>query len=148
MIEIVKKCAMLLKEHASQKNVSIVLELPAQAQSINADVSKIEQVLINLISNAIKYNKPEEGKVFVTLKDTQANFEIIIKDTGIGIPEDALDRIFEKFYRVDTSLTYQVSGTGLGLAIVKHIIDLHGGKIFVESALNEGSKFIVTLPKY
>lgn len=148
IIEIVKKCAMLLKEHAAQKNVSIVLELPAQAQSINIDISKFEQVLINLISNSIKYNKPEDGKVFVTLKDTQNNFEITIKDTGIGIPEEALDKIFEKFYRVDTSLTYQVSGTGLGLAIVKHIIDLHGGKIFVESVLNEGSKFTVTLPKY
>lgn len=145
--EIVKKCALLVKELAAQKGVAISVELPQQASIIRCDASKIEQVVINLLSNSIKYNKPEGGKVEVSLKEGRSTFELVIKDTGIGIPKEACDKIFEKFYRVDSSLTYQVSGTGLGLAIVKHIIDKHNGKISVESALNAGSRFIVTLPK-
>ncbi|HOD42019.1 MAG TPA: ATP-binding protein [Candidatus Wallbacteria bacterium] len=145
--EIVKKCALLVKELAGQKGVSISVEIPQQASNISCDASKIEQVIINLLSNAIKYNKPEGGKVDVSLKENKSNFEIVIKDTGIGMPKEALGKIFEKFFRVDSSLTYQVSGTGLGLAIVKHIIEKHNGQITVESAINAGSKFTVTLPK-
>ena len=147
LAEIVKKCALLVKEMASQKGVSITVELPQQSSSVKCDASKIEQVVINLLSNSIKYNKPEGGKVDVSLKENRSTFELMIRDTGIGIPKEACDKIFEKFYRVDSSLTYQVSGTGLGLAIVKHIIDKHNGKITVESTINAGSKFMVTLPK-
>ncbi len=147
LAEILKKSAMLLKELASRTAVSILIELPQDVSKFSGDASKIEQVVINLISNAIKYNKPEGGKVTVSLRELPNKFEIIIKDTGIGIPPEAVDKIFDKFYRVDSSLTYQVSGTGLGLAIVKHIIDLHGGQITVESQVNTGSKFIITLPK-
>jgi len=146
--ELIKKCAMLLKEHAGQKNISLRIELPASVEPAMVDSSKIEQVLINLISNAIKYNKPDGGEVFISLRQLQAKFEIVVRDTGIGIPKDSTEKIFEKFFRVDSSLTYQVSGTGLGLAIVKHIIDLHQGQIFVESELNVGTKFTVVLPKY
>ncbi len=145
--DIVKKCAMLVKELASQKGVSISVEIPQQAAPIKCDASKIEQVIINLLSNSIKYNKPEGGKVDISLKENKSNFEMVIKDTGIGMPKEAHGKIFEKFFRVDSSLTYQVSGTGLGLAIVKHIIDKHNGNITVESTVNVGSKFIVTLPK-
>ncbi len=145
--DMVKKCAMLVKELAAQKGVSIAVEIPQQASPIKCDASKIEQVIINLLSNSIKYNKPEGGKVDISLKENKSNFEMIIKDTGIGMPKEALVKIFEKFFRVDSSLTYQVSGTGLGLAIVKHIIDKHNGNIVVESTVNVGSKFIVTLPK-
>ena len=145
--DIVKKCAMLVKELASQKGVSITVEIPQQAAPVKCDASKIEQVIINLLSNSIKYNKPEGGKVDISLKENKSSFEMVIKDTGIGMPKEALDKIFEKFFRVDSSLTYQVSGTGLGLAIVKHIIDKHNGTIAVESTINTGSKFIVTLPK-
>lgn len=147
LAEIVKKCALLVKEMASQKGVSITVELPQQSSLVKCDASKIEQVVINLLSNSIKYNKPEGGKVDVSLKESRSTFELMIRDTGIGIPKEACDKIFEKFYRVDSSLTYQVSGTGLGLAIVKHIIDKHNGKITVESTINAGSKFMVTLPK-
>jgi PAS domain S-box-containing protein len=147
LAEIVKKCALLVKEMASQKGVSITVELPQQSSAVKCDASKIEQVVINLLSNSIKYNKPEGGKVDVSLKENRGSFELMIRDTGIGIPKESCDKIFEKFYRVDSSLTYQVSGTGLGLAIVKHIIDKHNGKITVESTVNAGSKFLVTLPK-
>ncbi|HNY11979.1 MAG TPA: ATP-binding protein [Candidatus Wallbacteria bacterium] len=145
--EIIKKSAMLLKELASRTSVSILIELPQDVSKFLGDASKIEQVVINLISNAIKYNKPEGGKVTVSLREFPDKFEITIKDTGIGVPQESVDKIFDKFYRVDSSLTYQVSGTGLGLAIVKHIIDLHGGQINVESQVNIGSKFSITLPK-
>ncbi|EKD69297.1 MAG: hypothetical protein ACD_47C00181G0002 [uncultured bacterium] len=147
LAEIVKKCALLVKEMASQKGVSITVELPQQSSAVKCDASKIEQVVINLLSNSIKYNKPEGGKVDVSLKENRGSFELMIRDTGIGIPKESCDKIFEKFYRVDSSLTYQVSGTGLGLAIVKHIIDKHNGRITVESTVNAGSKFLVTLPK-
>lgn len=146
--ELIKKCAMLLKEHAAQKKISLKIELPKETSPVMIDASKIEQVLINLISNAIKYNKPEGGEVAISLKQKEKSFEIVVRDNGIGIPKDALTKIFEKFFRVDSSLTYQVSGTGLGLAIVKHIVDLHQGQISVESALNAGTSFTVVLPRY
>lgn len=145
--EMLKKCALLLKELAAQKGVAIKVDSPQQVPALKCDAAKIEQVVINLISNAVKYNKPEGGKVDVSLKETRSNFEIVVKDTGIGMPKEALGKIFEKFYRVDSSLTYQVSGTGLGLAIVKHIVDRHNGQLLVESALNAGSTFTLVLPK-
>ena len=82
----------------------------------------------------------------MSLKKLDGNFRIMVEDNGIGIPEEKQDKIFEKFYRVDSSLTYEISGTGLGLAIVKEIVELHGGRIWVESEEGVGSKFSVEIP--
>ena len=101
--------------------------------------------MINLIQNAIKYT--EKGKVEILTEEENKFANIIVRDTGIGIPGSDLDRIFERFYRVDKARSRSVGGTGLGLAIVKHIIEAHGSKISVTSELNKGSQFSFRLKK-
>ena len=129
---------------SKEKNIEILNKVPNDFK-INADENKLVILLKNLIENAIKYNKLG-GKVEIRTRKTNKNFIIEVKDTGIGIPKEALPLIFERFYRVDKSRSRNVGGTGLGLSIVKHITEAHNGKIKVESKLGEGSTFKVYLP--
>ena len=103
------------------------------------------QMAHNLVSNAVKYNK-NGGEVYVSL-EKQANYAVFtVKDTGIGIPSEDLDKIFERFYVVDKSRNKRVSSAGLGLAIVKHIVKAHNGFVNVKSVLGKGTEFTVKLP--
>jgi two-component system phosphate regulon sensor histidine kinase PhoR len=111
-----------------------------------ADKERIAQVVLNLLDNAIKYNKLN-GKVTISYKEDKKLLKVNIADTGLGIPAKDLDRVFERFYRVDKARSRELGGTGLGLSIVKHIIDAHGGKVAVESTLDKGSTFSISLPK-
>lgn len=113
---------------------------------INADRNKIEQVLVNLIDNAVKYTG-ESGRIELSVDELNGEIRITVRDTGIGIAKEHLDRIFERFYRADKARSRELGGTGLGLSIAKHIILAHNGKITVESELNNGTKVSVTLPK-
>jgi two-component system phosphate regulon sensor histidine kinase PhoR len=113
---------------------------------IKADKNKMEQVFSNLIENAIKFNV-NEGKISISAIVEKDKTKISIEDTGIGIPEKDLPRIFERFYRVDKGRSRELGGTGLGLSIVKHIIELHNGSISVESELNKGTKFTIIIPQ-
>jgi signal transduction histidine kinase len=113
---------------------------------VHADRDRISQVLINLVSNAVKYT-PDGGKIRVLLSDRPDSVVLHVQDTGIGIPEEELPYIFERFYRADKSRNRNTGGSGIGLAIVKSIVSAHGGTIDAESNLGEGSNFIVTLPK-
>ena len=113
--------------------------------SVFGDKEKLRQVFVNLIQNAIKYT--ESGSVLVIAEVEEKFCKITVKDTGIGIPEGDLNRIFERFYRVDKARSRAVGGTGLGLAIVKHIIEAHDSKIEVKSKLNEGTEFSFRLKK-
>ena len=108
--------------------------------------SRLEQLLSNLIENAIKYNKPG-GRVEVTGVQQQEIAILHVRDTGIGIPPEHIPRLFERFYRVDTSRSRAIGGTGLGLSIVKHIAVLYGGEVHVESTPGVGSVFTVRLPR-
>jgi two-component system phosphate regulon sensor histidine kinase PhoR len=109
---------------------------------------RLEQAVLNLLANAVKFNKPN-GEVHVEVGDGSGDqIEIRITDTGVGIPQEDLSRIFERFYRVDKARSRQVGGTGLGLSIVKHAIEQMNGAVAVESQLGKGSTFIVTLPRY
>ena len=101
-------------------------------------------MMINLIENGIKYT--EKGSVRISCKKTGKYIEINVKDTGIGIPEESKERIFERFYRVDKGRSRKAGGTGLGLSIVKHIVFLYNGKLWVESKMGKGSKFVILLP--
>ena len=105
----------------------------------------ISAVIYNLCENAIKYNK-SGGSVKISLKKKDNRAEIVIKDTGIGIPHEHQSRIFERFYRVDKSHSKEVGGTGLGLSIVKHAIKLHSGEIGVKSQVGKGTTFTIKLP--
>jgi two-component system phosphate regulon sensor histidine kinase PhoR len=128
-----------------EKNLKIHNEI-AGTVLIRADKDKIEQVFVNLIGNAIKFNK-ENGFIKIYSQDSDGCIKIIVEDSGIGIPEKDISRIFERFYRVDKARSRQLGGTGLGLSIVKHIVELHGGLVGVDSTEGIGSKFWFTLPK-
>ena len=105
----------------------------------------IKQIFLNLVDNAIKYT-PDNRNVWIEVKNENNNLVIKVKDNGVGIPKEDIDRIFERFYRVDKARSRDVGGTGLGLAIIKHIVKSLGGYINVKSELGKGSEFTVTIP--
>ncbi len=124
--------------------IEVKNELPADL-SVKADKERVGQVLTNLLDNAIKFNK-EKGSIRVYSQKSDGKLKVVVEDSGIGIPEKDIPRIFERFYRVDKARSRELGGTGLGLSIVKHIVELHGGRVGVESAEGFGSKFWFTLP--
>lgn len=127
------------------KEYQVELSMNCRPISMHANVQQLRALFTNLISNAIKYNKPN-GKVNVTVNSEAKDIIIIVEDTGMGIPEDSKQRVFERFYRVDKGRSKRVGGTGLGLSIVKHIVGYYNGNIELESKLMEGSKFTVRMP--
>lgn len=129
-----------------QKKIKVNIEIDDTAQIVNGDPFLIEQLFNNLIDNAIKYNI-EKGKINIKAIKIDNNIQITIEDTGIGIAQEHLDRIFERFYVVDKSRSRKLGGTGLGLAIVKHIVLSHNGEIKVESEVGKGTRFIIILPQ-
>jgi Signal transduction histidine kinase len=129
---------------ALSKNIEIEYKVPKNDIQIEADESRLEQVWINLLNNAIKYTN-ENGVVTVSVKKTMKVIEVSIEDTGVGMSKEAISHIFERFYRQDKSRS--VEGNGLGLSIVKRIVDLHHGTIDVQSIEDGGSQFIVCLPQ-
>ena len=135
----------MLSIHASEKQVTINYRLNDEPVYIIGNPDRVEQLLINLTENAIKYNKPG-GSVTVQVFANQDEANVTISDTGIGIAEEHLPRLFERFYRVDKGRSRQMGGTGLGLAIVKHIVRSMNGEIEVQSKLGEGTEFLITLP--
>jgi two-component system sensor histidine kinase VicK len=110
-----------------------------------ADRNCLEQVFDNLLGNAIKFS-PDGGKITVCIREEGEYLHVAVSDTGIGIPQDKLERIFERFYQVNGSPTRRFGGTGLGLALVKKAIEAHGGKVWAESQEGQGSTFFFTLP--
>ena len=126
------------KNHKHELSLNIPKELP----EMNGDKGRVEQVFVNIISNAIKYT-PDGGKITVSALNDGGRVEITVEDTGIGIPKKDLDRIFDRFYRVDKARSRARGGTGLGLAITKEIVEYHGGSIKVESELNVGTKVTI-----
>lgn len=150
LYDLVESAVNAIKEFASSHNVKVSFEInvPCPVEAY-VDPTRIRQVLLNLLNNGVKYSKKDapDRYVKVILDEKDGGVLIIVEDNGIGIPDHAKDRIFEQFYRVDSSLTYEVPGTGLGLAITKEIVELHGGRIWVESEVGKGSRFFVWIPK-
>jgi two-component system phosphate regulon sensor histidine kinase PhoR len=114
--------------------------------TIIGDRSKLEQVFVNLIDNAIKYTK-QNGQIKVNLTEADGFIMVTVEDNGIGIPKEDVERVFERFYRVDKAHSREVGGTGLGLSIAKHIVLAHKGEICIDSESGKGTKVLVTLPK-
>ncbi len=135
----------MLEIHAQEKQVTLNYHLNSDPVYIIGNPDRVEQMLINLTENAIKYNR-EGGSVTVQVFANNREANVTISDTGIGIAEENLPRLFERFYRVDKGRSRQMGGTGLGLAIVKHIVRSMKGEIEVHSKLGEGTEFLVTLP--
>ena len=135
----------ITKQVAKNKNINVSYEPLEKEIFILGDRDKFKQMLINIVDNAIKYTN-NEGNVYISLRINGNNLIISVKDTGIGIPQEHIPRLFERFYRVDKGRSRDSGGTGLGLAIVKHILVLFQGKIKVNSEINKGTTFTITLP--
>ncbi|SFB24766.1 two-component system, OmpR family, phosphate regulon sensor histidine kinase PhoR [Lentibacillus halodurans] len=135
----------VIDQRANQREITVTADVQ-DGITLHADGERIKQVIINLLTNAISYT-PENGEVNLTVNNEGEMIHIQVSDNGIGIPEKAIPRIFERFYRVDKARSRNTGGTGLGLAIVKHIVEVHDGKISVESEPDQGSTFHVYLPK-
>ena len=134
-----------LQARAADKKVSLRNEMPAELRA-RADADRLQQVLFNLVENAIKYGRAEGTVTIGGHANGSDKVELWVKDDGPGIPPEAKDRIFERFYRVDRARSRETGGTGLGLAIVKHIVQAHGGEVWVKSDLGKGAAFYFTLP--
>jgi two-component system phosphate regulon sensor histidine kinase PhoR len=135
-----------LQSRALEKHVTLRNELPADLQA-RADADRLQQVLFNLVENAIKYGRAEGSVTIGGKPNSGEKVELWVRDDGPGIPPESKDRIFERFYRVDRARSRETGGTGLGLAIVKHIVQAHGGTVWVESELGKGAAFYFTLPQ-
>jgi len=133
------------EKQVKDKGIEIVMDIAdGEIPKVTGDKGRLEQVVVNLVDNAIKYTN--DGAVKVVAKKLDNILRVDVEDTGIGIPEKDIPRIFERFYRVDKGRSRELGGTGLGLAIVKHIIQGHNGKIWVESQLGKGTTFSFTIP--
>ncbi|TYT80123.1 cell wall metabolism sensor histidine kinase WalK [Listeria monocytogenes] len=145
--EVIEQSVRTIFEMATEKNIRVTIpEKTSASVMIETDRDKLQQIIINLLSNAINYT-PVDGKVEVKLIEQEAEVIIEVTDNGIGIPAKDIDRVFERFYRVDKARSRHSGGTGLGLSIVKHLVENCGGRIEVESQEEVGSTFRVTLPK-
>ncbi|MBN1869174.1 MAG: response regulator [Candidatus Omnitrophica bacterium] len=137
----------ILKPEAQAKHIEFKTLFPAAALNVYADSDKMVQVFTNLIGNAIKFSK-ENGEITVEIKDAAEEVVCSIADTGIGVAPENLDKLFDKFRQINRAVGAGAKGTGLGLAISKELIEMHNGRIWAESELSKGSKFIFTLPKH
>lgn len=143
--ELIEEVAVMLDDMAAEKKVALKLGDTEEPLPVQANRQRIRQILVNLVDNAIKYNR-EQGTVEIKASRLDKNtVQLQVSDTGFGIPPEQQERVFERFYRVDSSRSREISGTGLGLSIVKHIAQLYAGKAEVDSRPGEGSTFIVTL---
>jgi two-component system phosphate regulon sensor histidine kinase PhoR len=137
-----------VREAAEKKKISVTKKDVSPSLSALADRAYLEQVLVNLCDNAIKYGR-EGGEITLSaIEKVHGEVEFSVRDDAIGIPKEDLPRIFERFYRVDKGRSQELGGTGLGLSIVKHLVHAHGGRVWAESQLGEGSTFYFTLPAF
>ena len=136
----------LIKEKAMKHNVLLKKEFDPDLEFIEADKQRFKQVLFNLLNNSVKFSKEEGGTVTITAKKEGNMAQISVSDTGIGIKEDNLSKLFNKFEQLESGISQKYGGTGLGLAITKQLVELHGGKIWAESRYREGSMFSFLIP--
>lgn len=150
---LLERTVAVIKPLADKKHHTIELSLPDEYVVVEGDEERLVQVFINLLENAVKYT-PDQGRISMAIRQaTQSRtasprpmIEIVVADSGIGIPEADRPRVFERFYRVDKARSRELGGTGLGLAIVKHIVEAHSGHVWVEGNAPRGSRFVVHLP--
>jgi two-component system phosphate regulon sensor histidine kinase PhoR len=143
--ELVEGCAATTLFKASRRNIALNLSYPPELPAIRGDAGLLREVLQNLLDNAVQYTSPG-GRVDLSAATRDHEAVITVADTGIGIPLADQERIFERFYRVDAARSREVGGTGLGLSIAKHIVEAHGGRLWVESTVGAGSQFHFSIP--
>lgn len=144
--ELGQKAAQAMEGQATGQGLTMTCKLPDSLPMVMGDAERIQQVIINIITNAIKYNKPQ-GSITITGGTEGETVFLRVEDTGIGVPKEDQKRLFERFYRVDKARSRESGGTGLGLAIAKQIVESHGGSIGFESEFGKGSAFTLFLPR-
>jgi PAS domain S-box-containing protein len=145
IVTMIEDITLSVVEYANIKGLEIIFDTDVEEKIMAVDDDKIERIMLNLISNSIKFTN-RGGKIMVSLEDKDEQLRITVKDTGIGIPKDKIDLIFERFGQVDKSLKRNREGSGIGLSLVKTFVEMHGGNIYVESKYNKGSEFVIDLP--
>jgi signal transduction histidine kinase len=145
IVSIVEGVTMSVAEYIKSKSIELIFDTDIEDCIMSCDPEKIERVILNLLANSIKFTKPG-GDISVNMYDKGENIIISIKDTGMGIPMEKLDIIFDRFRQVDRSLTRKQEGSGIGLSIVKSLVELHGGRISVLSEYGKGTEFIIVFP--
>ena len=145
IVELVESVCNTVIDNKENNDINIIFDTDCEQIIMACDCDEIERIILNLLSNAVKYSFSKDP-IIVSIKSTANNVKISVKDSGIGIPKDYLEAVFEKLTRVDNNLTRNNEGSGIGLTIVKSLVDLHNGTIDVESELGKGSNFIITLP--
>ncbi|MCX7920210.1 MAG: ATP-binding protein [bacterium] len=145
LVQLLDEVQAIVRSLAKKKNIQIQREIAPEITSVTVDHSRFKQIMYNLLSNAIKFT-PENGTISIFVQLASNAVQIAVQDTGIGIAKEDQERIFNEFEQVDGSRARKYEGTGLGLALTKRLVELHGGKIWVESELGKGSTFIFTIP--
>lgn len=145
LMEVIERSAETTLLKASRKQIALEVEVPPEMPMVRGDASLLREVLQNLVDNAIQYT-PEGGSIHVSVVAGAREAVVCVADTGIGIPLADQERIFERFYRVDAARSREAGGTGLGLSITKHIVEAHGGRLWVESEVGHGSRFFFSVP--
>jgi PAS domain S-box-containing protein len=145
IVNTVENITLSVANYIEDKGVSLFFDTDTEEKIIACDLDKIERIMLNLLSNAVKFTSPGD-RIDVCFEDAKDEVRISVKDTGLGIAEEDVDMIFERFKQVDKSFTRKHEGSGIGLALVKSLVEMHKGTIEVKSALGEGSEFIIKLP--
>lgn len=145
IIEIVENITSSVVEYAKTKGLNLIFDTNVEEKLINCDPMKIERIILNLLSNAVKFTDAG-GEIKVSILDEGETVSIIVEDSGIGIPEDKINTIFERFKQVDKTLKRNNEGSGIGLSLVESLVEMHNGSIKVSSELDKGTKFVIDLP--
>lgn len=146
IVKIVEDITLSVVDYIESKNINIIFDTDVEEQILACDADKMERVILNLLSNSIKFTKPG-GDIFVNIYSEENSLFISVKDTGIGIPENMVEKIFDRFRQVDDLFTRTKEGSGIGLSLVRAIVEDHGGKVTATSKYGKGSEFIIELPK-
>jgi len=145
IVYIIEEITLSAADYIKSQGIELIFDTDVEEKYIAFDIDKIERIVLNILSNAIKFTE-KNGTILVNIYDLGNKIRLSIKDTGIGIPEDKLDKIFERFVQVDKSFSRRSEGSGIGLALVKSLVEMQGGTIRAKSKLGEGSEFVVELP--
>ncbi|NEZ99040.1 PAS domain S-box protein [Clostridium botulinum] len=145
IVNLVEEITLSVVYYAESKNINIIFDTDVEEKIMAVDPDKIERIVLNLLSNAIKFTG-SGGNIYVTVKDFEDNIIISVKDTGIGIPRDKIENIFDRFVQVDKTLRRNKEGSGIGLYLVKSFVNMHEGTIDIQSEIGKGSEFIINIP--
>ncbi len=145
IVKVIEDITLSIAEYVKHKKINLIFNTDVEEITLACDPDKIERVMLNLLSNAIKYTD-DNGDIYVSLNKVNEDVVVSVKDSGVGIPNDKLELIFDRFGQANDILSRRCEGSGIGLSIVKSIVEMHGGKIEVFSEIGKGSEFVFNIP--